>query len=344
MQNGFVFGGHQETGALPVLTDAGQCGQPRAISAATPARAAYENRSRRGKPLLRAPRLKTARRTTPPLPPRADERRCAGCRAHAMHELLGKLSGTDRRSIKGVPEVVAKVLAEPELFPIVFDGMSAADAVVRMRCADAVEKITIEHPEYLTPWQAAHPVGRGRRAARGALASGAIVLAPEADCRAAAAYRRDPERILVRHQPDRENLQHAGPGRHCRPRRAITPAHRRTAQKADSDGQSRHAGTRAKTPGSARQLSACGRSRTGAVARGAGTDVNALGASFARATISPVWFAPAANCGSSATRADQSECTAASPARSGRRRTKRTRTPRSPELQRPRRAARPARA
>lgn len=69
-----------------------------------------------------------------------------------MHDLLDQLSGGDRRSIKGVPEIVAKVLARPALFPIVFDGMSAADATLRMRCADAIEKITIERPEYLTPY------------------------------------------------------------------------------------------------------------------------------------------------------------------------------------------------
>jgi hypothetical protein len=69
-----------------------------------------------------------------------------------MHELLSKLTGGDRRSIRGVPEVVAQVLAEPALFPIVLDGMSHADAVLRMRCADAVEKITVEHPEFLSPY------------------------------------------------------------------------------------------------------------------------------------------------------------------------------------------------
>lgn len=69
-----------------------------------------------------------------------------------MHELLNQLSGGDRRSIKGVPEVVTRVLAKPELFRIVFGGMTAADPVVRMRCADAVEKISVGHPEYLTPY------------------------------------------------------------------------------------------------------------------------------------------------------------------------------------------------
>jgi hypothetical protein len=71
-----------------------------------------------------------------------------------VHPLLQKLDGTDRRSIGRVDEVVTEVLAEPRLFGIVFDGMLHNNPVVRMRCADAVEKITREHPEYLIPYKA----------------------------------------------------------------------------------------------------------------------------------------------------------------------------------------------
>jgi hypothetical protein len=70
-----------------------------------------------------------------------------------MHPLLRKLDGTDRRSIGRVDEVVADVLAKPRLFGIVFDGMLHNNPVVRMRCADAVEKITCRHPEYLLPYK-----------------------------------------------------------------------------------------------------------------------------------------------------------------------------------------------
>ena len=59
-----------------------------------------------------------------------------------MKDLIGRLKGGDRRSIRGVPEVVDQVLADPMLFPIVVDGMTDANPLVRMRCADAVEKIT----------------------------------------------------------------------------------------------------------------------------------------------------------------------------------------------------------
>lgn len=70
-----------------------------------------------------------------------------------MHPLLQKLDGTDRRSIGHVDEVVTEILAEPRLFGIVFDGMLHNNPVVRMRCADAVEKITRRHPEYLLPYK-----------------------------------------------------------------------------------------------------------------------------------------------------------------------------------------------
>jgi hypothetical protein len=68
-----------------------------------------------------------------------------------MKDLLRPLQGGDRRSIRGVAEVVSRVLANPSLFAEVFNGISDADALVRMRCADAVEKITLRHPEYLNP-------------------------------------------------------------------------------------------------------------------------------------------------------------------------------------------------
>ena len=70
-----------------------------------------------------------------------------------MHPILPKLFGTDRRSIGRSDEVVAEVLADPTLFGAVFEGMLAADPVLRMRAADAVEKITAQHPEYLRPYK-----------------------------------------------------------------------------------------------------------------------------------------------------------------------------------------------
>ena len=70
-----------------------------------------------------------------------------------MSDLLKKLEGGDRRSIGRVNEVVAQVLDDPSLFEVVFDGMLSHDPLIRMRSADAVEKITAQHPEYLQPYK-----------------------------------------------------------------------------------------------------------------------------------------------------------------------------------------------
>ena len=68
-----------------------------------------------------------------------------------MIDILARLQGGDRRSIGRSDEVVADVLAAPELFGELFTGMTGDDPLVRMRAADAVEKITLLHPEYLQP-------------------------------------------------------------------------------------------------------------------------------------------------------------------------------------------------
>ena len=70
-----------------------------------------------------------------------------------MPNILDKLAGGDRRSIGRVSEVVEEVLAEPALFDQLFAGMFSPDPVIRMRAADAIEKITTRHPEYLQPYK-----------------------------------------------------------------------------------------------------------------------------------------------------------------------------------------------
>jgi hypothetical protein len=70
-----------------------------------------------------------------------------------MNPVLRQLRGGDRRSIRGVPQVVRQVLADPNLFPVVFAGMDDSDPLVRMRSSDAVEKITAQRPEYLLPYR-----------------------------------------------------------------------------------------------------------------------------------------------------------------------------------------------
>lgn len=70
-----------------------------------------------------------------------------------MHPILRKLDGADRRSIGRSNEVVSEVLADPRLFSIVFSGMLTVNPLIRMRSADAVEKITAQHPELLRPYK-----------------------------------------------------------------------------------------------------------------------------------------------------------------------------------------------
>jgi len=70
-----------------------------------------------------------------------------------MNDVLKKLEGGDRRSIGRANQVVADVLNDPSLFEAVFNGMLSNDPIIRMRSADAVEKITAKHPEYLQPYK-----------------------------------------------------------------------------------------------------------------------------------------------------------------------------------------------
>jgi hypothetical protein len=70
-----------------------------------------------------------------------------------MTDLLDKLTGGDLRSIGRSQEVVADVLANPSLFGELVMGMLHSDPVVRMRAADATEKVTQQHPEWLQPYK-----------------------------------------------------------------------------------------------------------------------------------------------------------------------------------------------
>lgn len=70
-----------------------------------------------------------------------------------MASLLEMLSGGDRRSIGRANEVTAQVLRDPTLFGQLFDGMAADDPVIRMRAADAVEKVTAVRPDLLQPYR-----------------------------------------------------------------------------------------------------------------------------------------------------------------------------------------------
>jgi hypothetical protein len=68
-----------------------------------------------------------------------------------MHPLLKKLTGGDRRSIGSSRLIAAQVLRNPELFAVIWSGIFVADPVIRMRSADAIEKVTASRPDLLAP-------------------------------------------------------------------------------------------------------------------------------------------------------------------------------------------------
>jgi hypothetical protein len=57
-------------------------------------------------------------------------------------DLLAKLTGGDRRTICQSYEVAAMVSKNPRLFASLMAGLWSGDALVRMRAADAAEKVT----------------------------------------------------------------------------------------------------------------------------------------------------------------------------------------------------------
>src|SRR5512138_2959489 len=69
-----------------------------------------------------------------------------------MHRALQKLEGGDRRST-GRSKIVSEVLSKPYLFRVIFSGLSSDDPLIRMRSADAIEKITAQRPELLRPYK-----------------------------------------------------------------------------------------------------------------------------------------------------------------------------------------------
>ena len=62
--------------------------------------------------------------------------------------------GNDRRSIGRANDVVALVLREPRRFPELIGFLWSDDPVVRMRAADAAEKISLRRPSLLAPFKA----------------------------------------------------------------------------------------------------------------------------------------------------------------------------------------------
>ncbi len=67
--------------------------------------------------------------------------------------ILALLEGGDRRSIGRADQVAAMVSKNPRLFPKLIEGLWSEDPLVRMRAADATEKVTRKSPELLRPYE-----------------------------------------------------------------------------------------------------------------------------------------------------------------------------------------------
>jgi hypothetical protein len=70
-----------------------------------------------------------------------------------QNNILLLLEGGDRRTTGRSDEVAATVAKDPRLFPKLIAGLWSPDPLVRMRAADAAEKVTRKHPELLTPFK-----------------------------------------------------------------------------------------------------------------------------------------------------------------------------------------------
>ena len=70
-----------------------------------------------------------------------------------MANILSRLQGGDRRSIGKVSEVVTAVLKKPDLFEDLVAALFDKDPILRMRAADAMEKLSLENPQFLQPFK-----------------------------------------------------------------------------------------------------------------------------------------------------------------------------------------------
>jgi hypothetical protein len=71
----------------------------------------------------------------------------------ARKNILLLLEGGDRRSTGRSDQVASIVAKDPKLFSKLIAGLWSADPLMRMRAADAAEKVTRGHPQLLRPYK-----------------------------------------------------------------------------------------------------------------------------------------------------------------------------------------------
>jgi hypothetical protein len=69
------------------------------------------------------------------------------------NKLVSALEGGDRRSIGRSDQVATLVRSNPRLFPHLMQGLWSEDPLIRMRAADAAEKVTRNSPQLLAPYR-----------------------------------------------------------------------------------------------------------------------------------------------------------------------------------------------
>jgi hypothetical protein len=70
-----------------------------------------------------------------------------------MKNIVDQLAGRDRRSLGRANAIGKQILRDPKLFSLIFEAMLHDDPVVRMRAADAIEKVTVIKPELLQKYK-----------------------------------------------------------------------------------------------------------------------------------------------------------------------------------------------
>jgi hypothetical protein len=85
---------------------------------------------------------------------KVSKRKRSGGRPRPSSSVLALLAGGDRRSIGRADQVAAIVSSDPALFPELMAGLWSEDPLVRMRAADAAEKVSRENPALLAPYKA----------------------------------------------------------------------------------------------------------------------------------------------------------------------------------------------
>ncbi len=78
---------------------------------------------------------------------------CSWLLSMPRRNILSLLEGGDRRTIGRADQVAAIVSRGPKLFPKLIAGLWSADPLVRMRAADAAEKVTRKYPGLLQPYK-----------------------------------------------------------------------------------------------------------------------------------------------------------------------------------------------